>query len=129
MSEEAKLKELLKEHRHNRELRRYSAKRDNNNLHMKIKTREDVETQYNGALLVIEQLQKNYDLVSEDIEWLKNSVADYEVALNKVIALMTDSILFKTWDYSYEELQVLIENLSKLHDEVERIHFRKMCQD
>lgn len=123
------VKDLVKSYRFGNDLKRFSRGRNNNHLHASIKNRTDIERYFTSAQTVIEQLSKNYDLVEEDIEYFKGTIADCEVCINKVIQMMDNIFVSEEWNYSYKDLKGLINRLFDLYSEFDKVKFRKACQD
>lgn len=122
-----KINEIIDKYKYDKTLRMYSNKyyfRDNT-MYAKIMTKDDVDATIRSIEYYINYYKKLYPLHIEDVTDLEKALGEYEIAINKV--LQCYSIL--KINYTADELQKLIDNISSYENEIKEINLRRMCQD
>lgn len=127
--EKLSLKDLRKKYQYDKKLRRFSDRHyfNDNSIYSRVQRNEDVTLHENYLLTVLEQLKRNFNLVSEDIEDLEKAMARYEIAVRKVIACFDNPHC--NFIYNANELNELIEKVFKYHNSVDKLVQRKLYQD
>lgn len=121
------VKAIIDKHQYNQDIKKYSNRHffGDHSIFAKINSKKEVEIAQNTVATKIKMYDKTYPLVREDIEDLERAVGRFEISVKKVIQCygMSD------FDYSAEELQTLIDKVFDFYNEVQRIDFRRVCQD
>jgi hypothetical protein len=120
---------IIEKYQYSRGLRKYADKHffNDNSYFRKVNSNQDVERAKAGIYYRLEQYKKVFPLVHDDIIDLEKAVAQYEIAVKKVIQCWDNPHV--AFNYSIEEFQELIDFVFESHDKVDELAYRKAMQD
>lgn len=123
------LKSLREKYQFNKELRKYSDRYyfKDNSIFGNVKTNKDVEQHKNYILNSLKMYKEIYPLVQEDIENVERAMARLEIAVRKVIQNYDNP--YADFNYTADELQLLIDDVFTQHENVNKLTLRKLYQD
>ncbi|WP_238651794.1 hypothetical protein [Paenibacillus piscarius] len=120
---------ILEKYQYDRNLRKYSDQHffNDHRIFGGVNSNGDVERAKAGIYNRFDQYKKVYPLVQDDIEDLERAVAQFEIAVRKVIQNFDNPNI--NFNFTAEELQGLIDSVFECQDKVNEVAVRKAMQD
>lgn len=121
------LKEIVKKYRFSKDIKRFSY--SNKVFYRTITKADQIKDYQTRAYGAYELVKNNYPLHSDDIDYLKEAIAQYEICISKCISLNDNFIIYDEWRIEAKELEVFINELFKLYELYDQLKQRKLFQD
>jgi hypothetical protein len=123
------VKEIIEKYQYDQTIKRYSNKHyfGNNSIFAGIESKRDVEIAERHVITRLDTYKKTYPLHEDDIVDLEKAIGRYELAVKKVIQCY--KYTSNDFDYTAEELQMLIDKIFEFYSKLDELKIRKACQD
>jgi hypothetical protein len=123
------VKAIIEKYQYDRKLGKYTDMHffNDNSYFRKVNSNQDVESAKAAIFNRFDQYKKVSPLVRDDINELERAAAQFEIAIRKVIQNLDNPNT--DFNYSFEELQGLIDSVFECQDKVNEFAVRKAMQD